>query len=370
MKFKKLFLLFFVLFSFSLSFSADVCFYYFHGIGCSHCARADPFIEEIKLQEGVVVGDYEVYQNQSNARLLVEYFDAFNIPINNRGVPIVFINGVYLIGDTSIIDNLNNIIDSNSQGLECPSLTNESKIGLSSESSSIQENDLSSISLATIITAGLADSINPCAIAVLLIMLGSLITVIKDKKKAALSGFAFILSIYIVYFLFGLGLFSAIQTTGISFWVYKIIGIVAILVGLFNIKDFFWYGGGGFRMEIPMSWRSTLQKLLKSVTSPIGAFFMGFLVCLFELPCTGGPYFFVIGLLAEKATQATAIPILLLYNLCFVFPLVIINSLFYYYGKSTIKKADNWKEKNIKNIHLVTGIIMIILGIIVMFELF
>ena len=81
-------------------------------------------------------------------------------------------------------------------------------------------------------------------------------------------------------------------------------------------------------------------------------------------------YFFVIGLLAEKATRLAAIPILLLYNLFFVLPLIIINLLFYFYGKKAIKKTDAWKERNLRNIHLVTGIIMIILGIIVIFELF
>lgn len=352
-------------------FCSDICMYYFHGIGCSHCARVDPFMEELKQREGIVIGDFEVYQNRSNAEILMKCFDNFKVPENNRGVPIVFINGIYLVGDESILNNLESIIESHPEGIKCPPLLiNETKIGLSSASSGVTEHDLTGISLATIITAGLADSINPCAIAVLLIMLGSLLSIVKDKKKAFFSGLAFIFSIYIVYFLFGLGLFSAIQSTGISNWVYKIIGIVAILIGLFNIKDYFWYGAGGFVMEIPMSWRPTLQKLLKSITSPMGAFIMGFLVCFFELPCTGGPYFFVIGLLAEKATQAAAIPVLLLYNIFFILPLLLINFLFYYYGKKTLDKADNWKQKNLRRIHLVTGIVMMILGIIVILELF
>ncbi|MBN1923348.1 MAG: cytochrome c biogenesis protein CcdA [Nanoarchaeota archaeon] len=354
----------------SAGFCAETCFYYFHGIGCPHCTRADPFIEELKQREGVIVGDFEVYQNRSNAELLIQYFDAFNVAQNHRGVPIVFINGAYLVGDESIINNLEQIINSYPEGISCPSLNNESAIGLSSASSGLSEHELTSVSLATIISAGLADSINPCAIAVLLIMLGSLLTLVKDRKKAFFSGLAFITSIYIVYFLFGLGLFSAIQTTGLSSWVYRIIGIFAIIIGLFNIKDYFWYGAGGFVMEIPLSWRPALKKLLKSITSPIGAFFMGFIVCFFELPCTGGPYFFVIGLLAEKATRAAAIPVLLLYNIFFVTPLIIINLLFYYYGNKTLTKADAWKEKNLKRIHLITGIVMIILGLIVLLELF
>lgn len=188
------------------------------------------------------------------------------------------------------------------------------------------------------------------------------------KKRAIKAGFAFIISIYIVYFLFGLGLFSALKISGLSYWFYKVVGILAILIGLANIKDFFWYGGGGFVMEIPRRWRPTLKKMLSSVTSPLGAFLMGFVVCFFELPCTGGPYIFVLGLLAEKTTMLLVIPILLLYNLFFVLPLIII-TLLMYFGFTTVEKATEWKERNIKILHLIAGLIMLALGIVVVLGL-
>ena len=121
-------------------------------------------------------------------------------------------------------------------------------------------------------------------------------------------------------------------------------------------------------MEIPRKWRPTLKNLLSKATSPISAFLMGFLVCLFELPCTGGPYIFILGLLAEKTTRLAAIPVLLLYNLFFVLPLVII-ILLIYAGLTNIEKATEWKERNIKLLHLIAGIIMLILGIIVILKL-
>jgi len=115
-------------------------------------------------------------------------------------------------------------------------------------------------------------------------------------------------------------------------------------------------------MEIPRSWRPTLKKMLGSVTSPLGAFFIGFLVCLFELPCTGGPYIFILGLLAERTTMISSIPILLLYNLFFVLPLIIITFAIYF-GFSNVEKATKWKDNNIKILHLISGIIMLLLGI-------
>ena len=37
-----------------------------------------------------------------------------------------------------------------------------------------------------------------------------------------------------------------------------------------------------------------------------GAFLVGFAVSLFELPCTGGPYIVILGLLAKEVTKSKA----------------------------------------------------------------
>lgn len=332
----------------------DSCLYFFYGEGCPHCGKVEPFIRQVAEDPTIRVEVFEVYNQRENSVLLQKYFSAYDVPQNQRGVPVVFIGDTYLVGDTPILDGLEFKIDE-FRGYGCPSLEN----GSSEPPESIE-----SLSLATVVSAAFVDSINPCAIAVLLILMGALLAS-GDRKRALRAGLAFTISIYIVYFLFGLGLYSAIQVSGLSFWFYKLIGFVAIVVGLFNIKDYFKYGAGGFVMEIPRRWRPHLKKLLGGVTSPIGAFLMGFLVCLFELPCTGGPYLFILGLLAEKTTQMAAIPILLLYNLVFVIPLILL-TIMIYLGLTNVEKAFEWKERNIRRLHLVAGLIMLALGLMVL----
>jgi len=296
--------------------------------------------------------------------LLKQYFDAYNIPTSDRGIPVVLIGNKYLIGDSPIEANLDSIIKENI-GAQCPSLETSNIEGETGDSSPMSK--IGSLSILTIIGAALVDSINPCAIAVLLILMGALL-VAGDKKKALKAGFAFTISIYIAYFLFGLGLFSAIQISGLSYWFYKVIGVLAIIIGLANIKDFFWYGGGGFVMEIPRGWRPKLKEMLGKVTSPLGAFLMGFVVCLFELPCTGGPYIVILGLLADRMTMWASIPLLLLYNLVFVLPLIII-TLLIYFGFANVEKATKWKDNNLRVLHLIAGLIMLTLGILITFGL-
>jgi cytochrome c biogenesis protein CcdA len=65
----------------------------------------------------------------------------------------------------------------------------------------------------------------------------------------------------------------------------RIVGIVGLLVGLANLKDYFRYGKG-FVMEVPLSRRPLMMKIIKKVVSPAGAFVVGVIVSLFLLPCS------------------------------------------------------------------------------------
>jgi len=367
MKFvSQVFVIMFLLISISISASSDtqVCAYLFYGEGCPHCASVEHYLNSIESSDSnVEIIRFEIYKNRSNLILLRDYFDAYGINQDARGVPALFISNISLVGDKAIKGNLESIIAKGSQA--CPTIVAKNTSSVTNGTSAFDQ--YSELSMITIIGAALVDSINPCAIAVLLILLGALLSS-GDRMKALKAGFAFTLSIYLAYFLFGLGLISVLQFSGISYWLSGIIGLFAIVVGLLNIKDYFWYGGGGFVMEIPRSWRPKLKSILGSVTSPLGAFLMGFIVCLFELPCTGGPYLFVLGLLAERSTALSSIPILLIYNLFFVLPLILI-TLLIYFGFSNVEKANEWKDKNIRILHLVAGLIMLVLGGIVLLDL-
>ena len=159
----------------------------------------------------------------------------------------------------------------------------------------------------------------------------------------------------------GIGLYSAIQGSGLSHTFYTIVAILAIFIGLFNLKDYLWYGRW-FVMEVPMGWRPKLQSLIKSITSVPGAFAVGFLVSLFLLPCTSGPYIVILGLLAKATTRIYATFLLILYNLIFILPMILI-TLAIYFGFTTTEKAESLRQKKLKILHLIAGIIILCLGI-------
>jgi len=220
----------------------------------------------------------------------------------------------------------------------------------------------------TLIGAAAVDSINPCTLAILLILLTTLLTAGK-KNKILGAGIAFTTAIYISYFLMGLGIYSAVQATGLLHGFYYIIIGIAVIVGVLSIRDYFSYKPGVLAIEIPMRWRPALKRLIGNVTSIPGAALVGFFCSLFLLPCSSGPYLVILGLLAKTATRLAAIPLLLIYNFIFVLPMIIL-TLLVYFGMTSVEQVSAWREKYIKIIHLISGIIMICLAFLLVYAMY
>jgi len=347
----------------------DVHLHVFYGQGCLHCSSLLSFLESIEDKYPTLkVYKHEVYQDNEGRELFKELSKRFNTQI--EGVPTSFINDRVIVGFSNDIsetleEEINKcLLEDCGNPIEKTNYENVEKIIGDSSPSSEKKRNIEKLTIPIVMAAAAVDAINPCAFAVLIILMTAALS-IADKRRALKFGLAFTISIYISYFLMGLGLFSILQATGLSHNFYIFVTILAVIVGLFNIKDYFWYGKG-FLMEVPLSWRPTMKKVIKSATSPLGAFLVGFVVSLFELPCTGGPYIVILGLLAKEVTRTTGIMYLLLYNLVFVSPLIIL-SLIIYKGLSTTEKLEKIRQGKLRLLHLIAGILMLtIAGIMIL----
>jgi len=83
---------------------------------------------------------------------------------------------------------------------------------------------------------------------------------------------------------------------------------------------------------------------------------------MWEFPCTGGPYLMVLGLLHDRATFISGFGYLAWYNVVFVLPLILI--LIVAGNETLLKKAEEWKKKNVRG-RLIGGIAMIALGTLI-----
>jgi cytochrome c biogenesis protein CcdA len=330
--------------------------YYFYGEGCPVCAGVKPFIDAAEGC-GLSVERFEVYGNRSNMLLLQDYFDKFNVPKCRRGVPAVFTSDSYLVG-SGIAVELHNFVNASRQAVsneaEAVAVDNAAKAG-----------EFDGFSLLTLTVAALVDSVNPCSMAILFFLMAGLL-MFRKREKALKVGLAFTLSVFVANLLFGLGILTAIGITSFSSMFKVVAGAVAIVTGVLLVKDCFWYRRGGFTMEVPSFLKPYLKRRLSRAffgkdSSILAAFAIGFLVSSFEVPCTGGPYFYVLASVADEALRLQTLPVLLYYNLVFVLPLLVITALLYF-GSVHVERARGWQERNKPLINLGRGLPMIAVG--------
>lgn len=220
------------------------------------------------------------------------------------------------------------------------------------------------------ISLGAIDAINPCALAVLTMMLISIITYNpKNKKNILLAGLAFTASVFVMYMIYGLVIirfFKLVQAiTSVRLVLYKVLAVAAFVLGVLQIKDFICYKSGSLGTEMPMFMRPKVKKIIAGITSPRGAFLVGLFVTLFLLPCTIGPYLILGGMLSVSETLST-VPYLLVYNVIFVLPMLVITA-GVYFGLSKAEDVSEWKDKNIRLLHLISGVVIAGLGVAMFF---
>jgi cytochrome c biogenesis protein CcdA len=334
-------------------YAASVDMLYFYESGCPHCARVHAFLE--RMQDNypdLMITEYEIHA-EGTIQLLERLAALYEISIED--VPILFVADQAFQGAGRAMEY--NLEQSIQKAISEGSISPLTRLEQAQADSTVEVSR--TLTISAVLVAAAVDAINPCACAVLILLLGTLIAAGKRQKMIG-AGLAFTLATYISYFLMGLGLYSAIQATRLQHIIYLVVACLAILVGLWNMKDYLWYGRW-FSIEVPPSWRPTLKRITSSVVSVPGAFGVGFLVSLFLLPCTSGPYIVILGLLAETTTRTYATFLLLLYNFIFVIPFLII-TLGIAFGLTTTARAERWRQERLRKLHLVTGLIMVLLG--------
>ncbi|MFT4311057.1 MAG: hypothetical protein ACMXX7_00340 [Candidatus Woesearchaeota archaeon] len=146
--------------------------------------------------------------------------------------------------------------------------------------------------LSTVLIAG-ADGFNPCSIWVLLFLLGIIIHT-KSRKKILLVGSVFLLTTAAVYGLFIVGIFNIFtfmnQITSITYFV----AILALIFGLVNIKDYFFYKKG-ISFTIPDKYKPKIFKQSRELVIEdntwiliVSTFLLALGIAIIELPCTAG----------------------------------------------------------------------------------
>lgn len=224
--------------------------------------------------------------------------------------------------------------------------------------------------LLILLPAAIADSINPCAFAILFVILWSILSQTGSHRKVLFTGLAFTWSIFISYYLMWVWLYKAFTFANQAEYLQIWAAMLAIAIWLANIKDYFWFGKY-FTMEMPDSLKIKSRNWLKKIHSPSWAFFIWILISLFLLPCTWGPYLTILSYLASESASISMMwyIYLLIYNLIFITPFVII-TLLVSLGSADIAMLKEYREVYKQEIHLAVWILMLGLGLFLLWDIY
>ncbi|MDO8487720.1 MAG: cytochrome c biogenesis protein CcdA, partial [bacterium] len=196
---------------------------------------------------------------------------------------------------------------------------------------------------------------------ILLLTIAFLFNLGRDRKEIFKIGGIYILGIFVVYLLIGLGILQTLHLFNTPHFMAKIGAILLIVWGGINLINQF-FPKFPIKLKIPAIAHQKLALLMHRATVP-AAFGLGMLVGLCEFPCTGGPYLMILGLLHDRATYSIGSMYLLLYNLIFVSPLVVILALASRHELH--EKVKAWRKANSSQMELVGALVLIAIGVII-----
>jgi hypothetical protein len=218
-----------------------------------------------------------------------------------------------------------------------------------------------SLPLLTIVLGSL-DSFNPCSFFILIFLL-NLLLYVQSRRKMLLIGGIFIFFSGFFYLMFMFILFNSLVLSSNYIDVVTILaGLVAITIGVVNIKDFFFYKKG-FSISISKEKQNEIFKKMRNLvrTSYIpaiigGAIFLAITVNFYELLCTlGFPLIYTTRLSIENLSLFESSIFILLYNIVYVIPLIIILLIFVFtLGRRKISEVQGKKLKLLSGIMIFT----------------
>jgi cytochrome c biogenesis protein CcdA len=199
------------------------------------------------------------------------------------------------------------------------------------------KNRLQDLTIPAIILAGLLDGINPCAFTTIVFLISMLTHLGKGRREILAVGASFTVAVFGTYLLLGVGLLGAVKAFSVNAGISKAltwsVGLLAIALAAWSLLDAIRFRRSGdskaISLHLPESLRKRINTVIRKGLSTrgliVGSFGIGIAVSLLESVCTGQVYGPTIMLLARTPhLRGYGIPYLLLYNVMFILPLLIV----------------------------------------------
>jgi len=361
---KNSFLLFMIIFTLTIlaqsAFAEDLVIVdYYYSSKCGTCrVFTEEVIDPIEMNFSgeIIVNRIDI---RANAKVWQEFVD-----FGFKAYPAAVVNNETKIPKSNLTyDTLEYIINLYLAEIESNISYNESII----EIPFIGNVNTSSLSLPVLtIVLGVLDSFNPCSFFILIFLLNLLIY-LQSRRRMLFVGSIFIFFSGFFYFLFMFILVNSLLLTNQHINIISLLaGAFAIIIGIINIKDFFFFKKG-ISLSIPESKKPEIFKKMRNLvkTSYLpaiigGTIFLAVTVNFYELLCTlGFPLIFTSRLAFYNLPEIQYYTYIFFYNVVYVIPLIIILLLFVVtLGR---KKLTEWEGRKLK---LLSGIMIFSFGLL------
>jgi hypothetical protein len=194
----------------------------------------------------------------------------------------------------------------------------------------------SSLALLVVIGNGLLDGVNPCAFTVIIFFLSYLAFLGHNRREILAAGVFFTAANFLTYlaigiFLAGLIQFSEARSAAFARALYGVTAVLVLVAAVLSLRDAVRCLQGRpkeMTLVLPQKLQSAIRRHITSrarfgLTAGAMAV-LGSLVALISFPCTGQMYYPTIVFSLHNLPQFRwgALGWLLIYNLCFILPLV------------------------------------------------
>ncbi len=239
------------------------------------------------------------------------------------------------------------------------------------------EETFSNITLLIVILGGLFDGVNPCAFATIIFFLSYLQVAKRTPREILMVGCSFILAIFLAYFSVGLVFHAAIEKLTelksfqwarmIMTWVFA---FFALLVAVLSLRDGIRARRGSLKemtLQLPEFLknriRGTIRKRARARNYVVAAFVTGIIISFLELACTGQVYAPIVYQIQQG--RADAMLYLLIYNIAFILPLVVIFLLAY--RGMTSEALLKFQKNHTAAVKFATAALFFLLTIVILF---
>jgi hypothetical protein len=242
--------------------------------------------------------------------------------------------------------------------------------GLEATQSIVERFD--SLGTLTVMGAGLIDGLNPCAFTTLIFFISYLTLSGRKGREVLLVGFAFAFGVFITYLLVGLGLWKALGAFGflskIGRGLYVFTALLCLALAAFSILDFIKARKGQaeeMTLKLPQALRKRINAVIRSgqgarAYAPV-AFVTGAVISIIELACTGQVYLpTIVFVLSVPELRVRAFSYLLLYNICFILPLMVV--FFFAYLGTSAQKFTRLLSTHAATVKLGTALLFLLLA--------